>query len=85
MDDATSVRDFVLEHPDWVVYYQEQTAATDQEPAKPFILAVMHPWQLQQLVKRGHEDVAAIDATHATNKYKVEFVPAGPSLSRCLC
>ena len=70
-DDAESVRCWTVQNPDKVLFYQ-QGADADDGTRTPFCLLVQTPWQLEQLVKNGHNSVLCMDATFGTNKWKVQ-------------
>ena len=38
---------------------------------EPFMLEIMMRWQVEQVVKHGHNNVLAMDSTFCTSKYKV--------------
>jgi hypothetical protein len=74
--DALSVRMWTLENPDAFFYYNEYGNIDLNEPPAnddPFCLAIQTDWQLEMMVRHGHNRALSIDATFGTNLPKVNF------------
>ena len=72
--DAQSVRLWVKSNPDKVVLYQEYTETEAGSPGTPLILCIQDPWQLDAMLKHGHQDALSFDATFGTNKFRVRIL-----------
>ena len=66
-DDAESTRQWVQRNQSRVFFYEEANEARETA----FSLGLMSDWQLDMLVKHGHQKVICMDATHGTNRWKV--------------
>lgn len=65
---AESVRLVLSKEVNSVVLYQQQA------PGTAFIASLMTEWQLEMLIKYGHDNTILMDATASTNNQKV-FLP----------
>jgi hypothetical protein len=52
----------------WVEKNEVDVFLLNQEP---FTLGIMMRWQVEQVVRHGHNNVLMMDSTFCTNKYKV--------------
>ena len=66
-NDAESVRLWVQRNQDSVFFYEQQNEAE----GTAFSLGLQSSWQLDMLVKHGHQSIICMDATHGTNQWKV--------------
>jgi hypothetical protein len=72
--DPVSVRMWVMENPENVFYYQEHDLLdinSQVQDDSPFTLGVQSEWQLEMMVKFGHNSVFAIDSTFGTSQTRV--------------
>lgn len=65
LDDQESIRLWVKKNRKSVFFHQESTD-TD-----PFILGIQTEWQLQQMVRFGHQSLLAVDSSFGISKLKV--------------
>lgn len=64
LDDQASVRLWVARNSKLKFFYQ------DASENKPFILGIQSEWQLQQMIRFGHQSLMAIDSTFGIKKLK---------------
>jgi len=72
--DPVSVRMWVMENPENVFYYQEHDLLdinSQVQDDSPFTLGVQSEWQLEMMVKFGHNSAFAIDSTFGTSQTRV--------------
>ena len=72
--DAESVRMWVRENRHMVFYYQDLGTQVDgvlNAGNVPFVIGIQTPFQTHMVLKYGHDNILAIDATFATNNKKV--------------
>jgi hypothetical protein len=72
--DAESVRMWVRENRHMVFYYRDLGTQVDgvlNADNVPFVIGIQTPFQTQMVLKYGHDNILAIDATFATNNKKV--------------
>ena len=69
VDDAVGVHNWVKDNHEQVFFYQQVSSIED----KPFILGIQTKWQLNIMIKYGHNSLLAMDSTFGTNKYKVNY------------
>lgn len=63
-NDLLSIRTWVQRHQKHVFFYQ------DHSVAEPFILGIQTEWQLQQMIRFGHNSYIAADCTFGSKKLK---------------
>eukprot|EP01018_Ginkgo_biloba_P040190 Gb_37568 [translate_table: standard] len=63
-NDVLSIRMWVQRHQKHVFFYQ------DFSVTEPFILGIQTEWQLQQMIRFGHNSFIAADSTFGTNKLR---------------
>ncbi|GLJ43699.1 hypothetical protein SUGI_0909890 [Cryptomeria japonica] len=63
-NDLLSIRTWVQRHQKYVFFYQ------DSSVSEPFILGIQTEWQLQQMIRFGHNSYIAADSTFGTNKLR---------------
>ncbi|CAA6668854.1 unnamed protein product [Spirodela intermedia] len=64
LDDQASIRMWVEKNKKSVFFYQ------DSSDTDPFILGIQTEWQLQQMVRFGHQSLLASDSSFGVNKLK---------------
>ena len=72
--DPVSVRMWVMENPENVFYYQEHSLLdinSQVQDESPFTLGLQSEWQLQMMIKFGHNSALSIDATFGTSQTRV--------------
>lgn len=77
-NDAESVRMWVKENPNLVFYYQEtgqKVPGSLLADNMPFVDGIQTAYQYDQMLKHGHSNAVAIDATFGTNDKKVRCNP----------
>lgn len=63
-NDISSTRTWVQRHQKYVFFYQ------DFSVNEPFVLGIQTEWQLQQMIRFGHNSYIAADSTFGTSKLK---------------
>lgn len=74
--DALSVRMWTLENQESWYHYNEYGNIQLNDPPPnddPFCLAIQTDWQLEMMVRHGHQRALSMDATFGTNEPKVKF------------
>nr|CAD1823723.1 unnamed protein product [Ananas comosus var. bracteatus] len=64
LDDQASIRMWVERNKKSVFFYQDSTESD------PFILGIQTEWQLQQMIRFGHQSILACDSTFGISKLK---------------
>ena len=80
--DPMSVRMWTHENTDSVFYYQEHDLIdlnTSTQSDAPFTLGIQNEWQLEMMVKFGHNSALSIDATFGTTQTRVRIFLHCPS------
>ena len=75
--DPISVRMWVVENPENVFYYQEHSLLdinSHVQNDSPFTLGVQSRWQLEMMVKFGHNSAFSIDSTFGTSQTRVSHM-----------
>ena len=65
LDDQASIRMWVEKNKKSVFFYQ------DSSESDPFILGIQTEWQLQQMIRFGHQGLLACDSSFGISKLKV--------------
>jgi hypothetical protein len=67
LDDQASVRMWAEKNKKSVFFYQDST------DSDPFILGIQTEWQLQQMIRFGHQSLLACDSSFGISKLKVFY------------
>lgn len=66
LDDQASIRLWVERNKKYIFFYR------DTSENEPFILGIQTEWQLQQMIRFGHQNIIAADSTFGIKKLKVK-------------
>ncbi|KAH9287926.1 hypothetical protein KI387_032043, partial [Taxus chinensis] len=72
-NDAQSVRVWQDQNPNICFEYQEYEGNVEEDGHVPFIMGIQMPQQLEWMLKYGHNNILAMDATFGTNGMKGLF------------
>ena len=75
--DPISVRMWVMKNPENVFYYQEHSLLdinSQVQNNSPFTLGIQSEWQLEMMVKLGHNSALSIDSTFGTSQTRVSHI-----------
>ncbi|KAH9316521.1 hypothetical protein KI387_025148, partial [Taxus chinensis] len=70
-NDAQSVRVWQDQNPNICFEYQEYEGNVEEDGHVPFIMGIQMPQQLEWMLKYGHNNILAMDATFGTNGMKI--------------
>ncbi|KAH9291546.1 hypothetical protein KI387_043259 [Taxus chinensis] len=73
-NDAQSVRVWQDQNPNICFEYQEYEGNVEEDGHVPFIMGIQMPQQLEWMLKYGHNNILAMDATFGTNGMKEHWL-----------
>lgn len=68
LDDQASIRLWAERNKKSIFFYQ------DTSETNPFVLGIQTEWQLQQMVRFGHQNIIAVDSTFGVKRLKVKSI-----------